>query len=57
LKEALQVMLERQEENLVKFDQDKTELIHFHHRFSEEDQIQVQNLIIKPKRIVKWLGV
>jgi hypothetical protein len=53
LKEVMKVMLERQEKNLVKFDQDKTELIHFHYKFSEEDLIQVQNLTIKSKSIVK----
>jgi hypothetical protein len=44
LKKVMQIMLERQEENLVKFDQDKTELIYFHYKYSEEDLIQVQNL-------------
>jgi hypothetical protein len=53
----MELMLERQEENLVQFDQDKTELIHFHYKYSEEDIIQARNLTIKSKSIVKWLEI
>lgn len=58
LQKALNIMLLRQKENLVQFDMDKTELIHFGSQNTEKNQLRINSeLVIEPKVLVKWLGI
>jgi hypothetical protein len=60
LESAAKRLMQAQTINLVQFDMEKTELIHFHSKRSISSQdypIQIGNSWIKPKNLVRWLGI
>ncbi len=45
---------------MIQFDMKKTELIHFHSKRSirsEDYSVQIEDNLIKPKNLVRWLGI
>jgi hypothetical protein len=53
-------IFDKGKENFILFDQEKIDLIHFHlaKKIDENQyQVRIKNLNIKPKKIVKWLGI
>ena len=59
LQQALDQLLELGVENTVKFDLEKTELIHFfiNNKKLPKKSIIINNKRIEPKKLVRWLGV
>src|SRR5204863_6645417 len=57
---AAKKLLQLQNQNNIQFDMEKTELIHFHSKKIDNYQdyiIQIGNIQIEPKSLVKWLGI
>ena len=57
---AAKKLLQLQNQNNIQFDMEKTELIHFHSKRIDNYQdytVQIGNIQIEPKSIVKWLGI
>ena len=57
---AAEKLLQLQSQNNIQFDMEKTELIHFHSKKIDNYQdyiIQIGNIQIEPKSLVKWLGI
>ena len=57
---AAEKPLQLQSQNNIQFDMDKTELIHFHSKRIDNYQdytVQIGNIQIEPKSLVKWLGI
>ena len=60
LEEAAEKLIQSQNFNMIQFDMEKTELIHFHSKRninSEDYPILVQNESVQPKNLVRWLGI
>jgi len=57
---AAEKLLQLQSQNNIQFDMEKTELIHFHLKRIDNYQdyiIQIGNVQIEPKNLIKWLGI
>src|SRR6266496_5278727 len=60
LKEAAIRIFEKRADNLIQFDPEKTELIHFHWKRNIGEKVNIcflENYLVEAKPIVKWLGI
>ena len=60
LENAAEKLLQLQNQNNIQFDMEKIELIHFHTKRSINNNnypIIIRNNLIKPKNLIRWLGV
>ena len=58
LQNAAEKLVKWGQNNHIEFDMKKTELIHFDHaNRSLNESIKIKEFIIKPKEVVKWLGI
>src|SRR6266487_5746908 len=60
LKEAVIRIFEKGADNLIQFDLEKTELIHFHSKKNIGENVNIcflENYLVEAKSIVKWLGI
>src|SRR6266536_2723848 len=60
LKESAIRIFEKGAENLIQFDPEKTELIHFHSKRNIDENVNIyfsERYLVKTKPTVKWLGI
>ncbi len=60
LKETVTRIFEKRTNNLIQFDPDKTELIHFHSKRNIGENVNIyfsENYLVEAKSTVKWLGI
>src|SRR6266536_2998460 len=60
LKEVVIRIFEKGAENLIQFDLEKTELIHFHSKTNIDKNVNIcflENYLVEAKPTVKWLGI
>jgi len=60
LKEAAIRIFEKGADNLIQFDPEKTELIHFHSKRNIGENVNIcfsENYLVEAKPTVKWLGI
>ena len=58
LQKQLDLSLDWATDNGIFFDMEKTELIYFHNkRKFEEFPLQAKDFLVKPKEIIRWLGI
>ncbi len=60
LKEAAMRFFEKGADNLIQFDLEKTELIHFHSKRNIDENVNIcflENYLVEAKPTVKWLGI
>lgn len=60
LEKAASKLFQKGLDSFIQFDQEKIELIHFHARRSlnpDQYQIRLGNYLIKPQKLIKWLGI
>ena len=60
LKEAAIRIFEKGADNLIQFNSEKTELIHFHSKRNIDENVNIcflENYLVEAKPTVKWLGI
>src|SRR6266498_3374400 len=60
LKEAAIRIFEKRADNLIQFNPEKTELIHFHSKRNIDENVNIcfsENYLVEAKPTVKWLGI
>ncbi len=60
LKKAIIRIFEKEADNLIQFDPEKTELIHFHSKRNICENVNIcfsENYLVEAKSIVKWLEI
>ncbi len=60
LKEAAIRIFEKGADNLIQFNSEKTELIHFHSKRNIDENVNIyflENYLVEAKYIIKWLEI
>ena len=58
MQNSVEKLIEWGQNNHIEFDMKKTELIHFDHaNRSLNESVKIKEFTIKPKEVVKWLGI